>query len=218
MPNKCRAVGLEVVHVHRVANDVVAELVRFAVRDAGLDAGAGHPDREASRMVVPAVVRLVGAHALRIAAAPELAAPDHEGVVEHAAPLQVEHEGGGRLVDVLRELRNLGGHVKVVVPTLVVKLHEPHPALEQLAGQQGVGRVAARLARRLAVERERGFGFVGDVERLGYRGLHPVGHLVLGDPRMQALVLRVIVLAFVQSVQVVEHATAVGRRHCRRDC
>ena len=47
---------VEIVHADRILGDVVTEIVRGAVGDAGLDAAARHPDGEAARMVVAAVV------------------------------------------------------------------------------------------------------------------------------------------------------------------
>ena len=44
--------GVEVVHTHRVAGDVVAEVVGRSVHDAGLEAAAGRPNREAAGMMV----------------------------------------------------------------------------------------------------------------------------------------------------------------------
>src|SRR5262249_17995483 len=46
--------GLQVSYGHLVGDDVVAELVGLAERNAALDAGAGEPDGEAVRVVVPA--------------------------------------------------------------------------------------------------------------------------------------------------------------------
>ena len=47
---------LEVVHMHRVLDDVVADLVGFTVGDAGTDAAAGHPVGETARMMVAPVI------------------------------------------------------------------------------------------------------------------------------------------------------------------
>jgi hypothetical protein len=63
------------------------------------DAAAGHPHREAARVVVAAVVLGVRPPGL-VARAAEFAAPDDEGVVEHAALLQVLDQAGAGLVDV----------------------------------------------------------------------------------------------------------------------
>src|SRR5690606_37343696 len=48
--------GVEIVHVDGVFEDVVAEVVGEAVVESRLDASARHPDGEASRMMVAAVV------------------------------------------------------------------------------------------------------------------------------------------------------------------
>ena len=51
--------GVQVMDVDGIAGDVVAEVVGRAVSDAGLDASAAQPDREAARMVVAAVILAV---------------------------------------------------------------------------------------------------------------------------------------------------------------
>ena len=74
--------------------------------------------------------------------AAELAAPDHQGVLEQAPRFQVLDQGRARLVDVAADLvevagQGLAGHA-VVVPVGVIELNEPHAALDQPAGQQAV--------------------------------------------------------------------------------
>src|SRR4051794_21782149 len=59
---------------------------------AALDAAAGQPDGVAFRVVVAA------GRVLRPRAATELTRPDHQGLVQHAALLQVFDEAGDRLV------------------------------------------------------------------------------------------------------------------------
>ena len=44
--------GLEVVDMNGFVGDVVAELIRFAVDDAGLHTAARHPNRETARVMV----------------------------------------------------------------------------------------------------------------------------------------------------------------------
>mgnify|MGYP002837535359 CR=1 FL=1 len=44
--------GLKIVHMHRVAGDVVGEVVRLAVDEARLHPSPGHPDREGPPVVV----------------------------------------------------------------------------------------------------------------------------------------------------------------------
>ena len=78
---------VQVVDVHGVFDDVVAELVGLAVRVAGFDAAAGEPPREAAAVMIAADERVVDL-ALRERRAAELAAEHHERVVEQAALLQ----------------------------------------------------------------------------------------------------------------------------------
>ena len=73
--------------------DVVAVIVGLAVGHAGLDAAAGHPHGEAARVMVAAIV-LAGELPLAIDGAAELAAPDHQRVVEQAALLEILDQCG----------------------------------------------------------------------------------------------------------------------------
>ena len=67
--------GLKIVNVHRILDDVVAELVGAPVAHSSSNATARHPDRETPRVVVAPVVRRREL-ALRIIGAPKLAAPN----------------------------------------------------------------------------------------------------------------------------------------------
>src|SRR5690242_11415381 len=53
---KAKDGGVEVAHMDRILDYVIAEIVSLAVNVAGLGAAAGHPGGEAARMVVAAVV------------------------------------------------------------------------------------------------------------------------------------------------------------------
>ena len=90
---------MQVVDVDAVLDDVEAELVGLAERDARLDAAAGQPHGEGVGVMVAAVVA-----ALHHRRAAELAAPDDQRVVEQAALLQVLDERGAGLVGVLAVL------------------------------------------------------------------------------------------------------------------
>jgi hypothetical protein len=80
--------GVEVVDVHGVFGDGVAEFVGLAEGDAGFDAAAGEPDGEGLGVMVAAGE--LGAAAILVhGGAAELAAPDDEGLVEEAAGFQV---------------------------------------------------------------------------------------------------------------------------------
>ena len=72
--------SMEVLDVKAVFDGVAAQLVGPADAGSPLDSAAGHPHREAVRVVVaPGPLRVLGG---RLAA--ELAAPDDQGLVEQA--------------------------------------------------------------------------------------------------------------------------------------
>src|SRR5205814_2841237 len=82
-PQEMENGGMQIVHVHRIFNDVVAELVGAADGYARLDPAARQPHCECPRMMIAseqfgAVARLVHR------GPPELAAPDHECAVEES--------------------------------------------------------------------------------------------------------------------------------------
>ena len=48
--------GIEIAHVHGIANDVVAKVVRLTIRNSGLYATACQPHGEAAGMMIATVV------------------------------------------------------------------------------------------------------------------------------------------------------------------
>ena len=79
---------VQIVDVNLVLDGVVSEFIRGAVDDAGLEAAAGHPHREAERIVIAADFLCVHI-ALRAWRTAELAAAEHDRLVEQSAALQV---------------------------------------------------------------------------------------------------------------------------------
>ena len=137
--------GVEVANVDRVSDDVVGEIVGLTVDRATLGTAAGHPHREAARVMVAAVV-VFGEPALRVDRAAELAAPDDQRVVQHASLLEIFQQGVTRLIDVLALTGHTTGDIGVVVPVVVVDLNEAHAAFGQSTGhQRGVGKRARLL-------------------------------------------------------------------------
>ena len=158
-----------------VLDGVVAELVGRAVGDAALDAAAGQPHREALDVVVAAV-------ALGHRRAAELAAPDDERVVEHAALLQVLDQRRRRPGRPPRALIAMSPLMPaVMVPVAVVELDEAHAALGQAAGQQAVGRERAVARPRCRTASSTLAGSLARVHQLGHARLHAERHLVLRD-------------------------------------
>src|SRR5207245_1964044 len=146
-------------NVHGVAGDVVGVIVGFAEGHAGLDAAAGHPDRIATGMVVaPVICR--GEFALAIDSAPELAAPDTEGVTQQAALPEFLNQRGGRLVGVVALAADSLGEFVMLIPAAVIKLNEAHTALGEAPREDAIGGVGARLGGFRAVKLERGLWFL----------------------------------------------------------
>src|SRR5207249_2242097 len=71
--------------------------------------------------------------------AAELAAPDDQGLVQHAALFEVLDEGGGSLVDFTGAAADAVANAAVMVPIAVVKLDKTNPSFHQAAGHQAVG-------------------------------------------------------------------------------
>ena len=126
-----------------------------------LDAAAGQPHRKALDVVVAAV-------ALGHRRAAELAAPDDQRVVEHAALLEIVHQRRRAAIDFLGRAGDVAFHVAVVVPVAVIELDEPHAALGQPPGQQAVGGERA-VAPFRAVQIENVRRLVRDVHQLRAR-------------------------------------------------
>ena len=68
--------GMQVVNGDGILDDVVREVVRLAVTDAWFDAAASQPDREASGVVVAAVV-VLGERSLSVDRSAEFTGPQN---------------------------------------------------------------------------------------------------------------------------------------------
>ena len=201
---------LQVVHVDRILHHVVAVVVGSPVRQAGLDAAAGHPHREAARMMVASVVGLAEL-ALAVDGAPELAAPDDKRVVQEAALLEVFHQRGRSLVCVARLQTDIPGEVLMLVPAPVEELHESHVPLGEPARQDAVRGVRARLSRIRTVALEHMVRLLGQIHQFRNRGLHAIGHFVLGDARLDLRIPELLRPHAVDLRHRVEHAASRGR-------
>src|SRR5207247_328220 len=151
----------EVAEVDGIGDDVVAEIIGFAVDFAAFDAAAGEPHREAAGVMVTAIV-LAAEAALGINRTAEFAAPDDERFVQHGALLQVGGEAVEGAVHVAALARQAAGDVGVRVPIVVIHLHEADAAFDQAAGEDGCVGEGAGVAGIFAVESKRAGGFGGD--------------------------------------------------------
>jgi len=67
---------------------------------------------------------------------PNLAGPDNECLLEHAAPFHVRDQGHAGPVDLQRFESDPLFDVPVMIPIFVIELDEPHPLLRQTPRQQ----------------------------------------------------------------------------------
>src|SRR5689334_15080741 len=78
--------GVEIVNMNWVLHCVVAEFISSAKSNPRLDASTCHPHCETVRVMVPPVV-IDGEFSLAVDRSTELAAPDHQCVVQESALL-----------------------------------------------------------------------------------------------------------------------------------
>src|ERR1051325_8937776 len=89
---------------------VEAKLIGGAVRDAALDAAAGHPYGKAVNVVIAAIASLLS----RCAA--KLGCENDNGVFEQAAPFQIPYQSSNRLIDLGTVTAVIGTQTSVSVP------------------------------------------------------------------------------------------------------
>ena len=135
-------------------------------------------------MVIAAVV-LAAQGALAIHGSAELAAPDHQRLVEHAEPFQVGDEAVAGVIHVAALDRQVGHEVAVLVPAAMEDLREAHPAFREPAGQQAARGERAGPADLGAVQLAHALRLLVDVEQFRHARLHAEGHLVLLDARLR---------------------------------
>src|SRR5690348_2895758 len=82
---------------------------------------------------------MIAAAALRHRRAAELAAPDNERFIQHAAPLEVLEQGRGPLVHFGCCDLDVAFDAAVMVPIAMVELDEAHASLSQPPCQQTIG-------------------------------------------------------------------------------
>src|SRR5262245_35573167 len=213
---------LQIVDVDAVFADVEAELVGIAVAGAWADAAAGQEDGERERVMVAAEVRTAGGAAFAERTAAELAAPDDQRVVEHAAALEVADQGGDGAVHAAALVAQTVGDRfartgAVEIPAPIVKLHEAHALLQEPPGEQAIV-VEAGGARLSAVHVENLPRLARDVHHLGHGELHAESQLVLDDARPRLGTAQLFGLHLVEIAQSIEtepahvavHATRIG--------
>ena len=158
MENGC----IQIVDVHWVFSDVVAEIVGLSVGYPTFDSPTGHPHAEVSWVMIPSVV-VSGQSTLAIDRASEFPTPYDQCVLEHAATLQILNQRGDRLIDLLALVSNLSREITMLIPTSMEQLHDPNSSLDESSCQQRTVSELTRIAHCRSVHFERLGGFCFDI-------------------------------------------------------
>src|SRR5207237_1146982 len=162
----------DVPYMHWVANDVVAEIVGFAIDDAALNAGASHPHRVTARMMIPAIV-VTAKFSLAIHCAAKFTTPDNKSFVEQSALLKIEQQPFAGLVHIATLQRQVAWQIAVMIPLAMEQLDDPHAAFNKPPRQQSAGGERAWLGHLRSIKIEHRFWFPGNVGQVGNGSLHP---------------------------------------------
>ena len=123
--------------MHAVAHDVVAEIIGLSENKSRLAAAARHPNREATRMMIPTKVVCFD-RPLRVGSAAKLTAPNDQRVFEQAALFQIHHQRCARLIGLLALGADSFWKTTVVIPVTVIELNETAAALGEATREQTV--------------------------------------------------------------------------------
>jgi len=125
--------GVQIVDVHGIFRDVVAEIVGLTEGHATLDSTASHPHAKIPRLVLSAIV-VLGQATLAVDSPPELTSPDDQRVLEHPSAFKVLDQGGDGLIGLLALVPNLPWQIAVLVPSAMEQLNDSHTSLDEAAG------------------------------------------------------------------------------------
>src|SRR5690606_37670673 len=153
---------VKVIYMNGVADNIISKLIRFSVGQSGLDASSGHPNGEATRMMVASVI-LVTQIALAIIGAPELTAPNDEGLLQQSTLFEIHDQCCRRAVNILCLQGHLAGKVAMLIPSLVIELHKTDTRFGQLSGEQAVGGIRSRHKAFGSIHPDDVIRFFGDV-------------------------------------------------------
>ncbi len=184
---------LQIVNVNGIRDDVVAELVGLAMRVSAFNPRTGQQISEATGMMIAAPAR-ARQLALRETGAAELAAPDDQRVLEQAALLEVAHQAGRGLVDLAHADGMKRRVPRMMIPGVVIELHEFDVTLGKPPRQETIAREGAWRVHGVAVKAQDMLRLVGNVRRFRHGALHAVSHFVLHDLRQDLRIARALIL------------------------
>jgi hypothetical protein len=171
--------GLHVMDVDRVGNDVPGEVVGLAINGSRFDAAAGHPPAVSAAEMIAAfgICRIT----LPERCATELAAPDDERIIQHAAFLQVLHECRGWTFGIDTLLFKLSEQIAVLIPAGMHQLHKANSTFQQASSNQAVVGERALDQSIGAIAIQSRFGLAGKIDQIRDARLHPKRHLILSN-------------------------------------
>ena len=114
---------VQIVNMDGLIDDVVTEVVSFAIDLPAFDATACHPHCEVARMMVATVV-VFGQRSLTVDRAPKFSAPDHQRIIQHSALFQILYQGSTRPVAGGCHCPDCPGQSPVMVPASQKDLSE----------------------------------------------------------------------------------------------
>src|SRR5262249_21340921 len=120
--------GVEIPHMHRIFDYVVAKLVGLSMDISGFGPAARHPLGKAARVMVSTII-VLGKTALTINRSTELAAPDDERVLQHTTAFEIGYQSIASAIRGSAKLRSIANSIRMHVPASLVDLSETHATL-----------------------------------------------------------------------------------------
>src|SRR4030095_10405879 len=139
--------GVEIVDMHRVARDVPADLVGFAIGEPAFDSATGEQDRKRIRMMISTGDLLVPGTILAQRGSAELTAPDDERFIEQSAFLEVVDQRRHGLVAHTGVEHQFVIEIRMMIPGSVDDIDEANATLHEPSREEAIGGEALVLAR-----------------------------------------------------------------------
>ena len=120
---------------------------------------------------------------------PKLAAPDDQGLFQHAALLQILDQRSGALIDKLRGGSDTILDTAMVIPTTMIELNEAHATFRQSPGLQAITAERA-ITGSATIGIDDMLWLIGHVGQFGNGTLHPKGHFIRRQSRRNLWILQ----------------------------
>ena len=203
---------MEIMNIHRIFGHVVAEIIGASIGHPPFEATSGDPLGKTAWMMITAVI--IGRQlALRIIGAAEFSTPDHQGILEEPALLEIGDEGCAGLIRIVALLWECPDEAAVLVPAAMVELDKADTPLGQPAGKQAIRREFSRLLTLGPIKIEDVLRLLADVGGFRYGHLHSEGHFVLCDSRQRFGITKLSVRLAVKLFQGIEHLSSLLPRN-----